>query len=250
VILRLLSYNIRFGGVGRERLLAAVINACEPDLVVLEEATHPGVVKRLAQDCGMRQHGSRLGYSLAWMSRVDNVAGVWHKPWLARRSYLELDAGGLRIYGVHLAAIHSNLMEQRRVWELRRILANMPAGPHVLTGDFNSLAPGEVLDLARLPNRLRAIAWATGGRVRWRTIQLMLKAGYLDSYRALHPADELHRSDPGYTFPAWDPHLRLDYCFARELPASCDVMSEIAGAIDYPTREASDHLPLLTVLKP
>ena len=32
--LRLLSYNIRYGGSGREAALAAVVNAMRPDLVV------------------------------------------------------------------------------------------------------------------------------------------------------------------------------------------------------------------------
>ena len=32
----------------------------------------------------------------------------------------------------------------------------------MLAGDFNTLAPGEVLDLARLPARLRAVTWLTG----------------------------------------------------------------------------------------
>ncbi len=48
VILRLLSYNIRYGGAGREAALAAVIRAAAPDLVVLQEATNPQVVERLA----------------------------------------------------------------------------------------------------------------------------------------------------------------------------------------------------------
>jgi endonuclease/exonuclease/phosphatase family metal-dependent hydrolase len=41
VSLRLLSYNIRFGGVGREQSLADVIKRVAPDLVVFQEATHP-----------------------------------------------------------------------------------------------------------------------------------------------------------------------------------------------------------------
>jgi endonuclease/exonuclease/phosphatase family metal-dependent hydrolase len=247
VSLRLLSYNIRYGGAGREQPLAGVINACDPDVVVLQEATRPDVVKRLAADCGMSQYGSRLGHSLAFLSRVEVTRSVWHKSWFAKRSYLELAAGGLRIFGVHLAAMHSNLMEQRRTWEVRTILsgiARSAPGEHVLTGDFNSVAPGDRLDLALLPRRLRAVAWATGGAIRWRTVQIILDAGYTDGYRAIHPGEQ--PGEPGYTFPTWDPHVRLDYCFA---PAgvkleSCEVMRGVAGA-----KEASDHFPLLSLVE-
>jgi exodeoxyribonuclease-3 len=45
-MLRLLSYNIRFGGKGREALLAEVIRRCKPDLVVLQEASNVDVVQK------------------------------------------------------------------------------------------------------------------------------------------------------------------------------------------------------------
>ena len=38
-MLRLMSYNIRFGGVGREERIAEVIRHVDPDIVVLQEAT-------------------------------------------------------------------------------------------------------------------------------------------------------------------------------------------------------------------
>src|SRR6185437_11224733 len=98
VSLRLLSYNIRFGGAGREQMLSAVIQACSPDIVILQEATRPEIVKRLANDCGMPQWGARLGHSLAWMSRIEVSGSAWHKVWFAKRSYLELAAGGLRVF--------------------------------------------------------------------------------------------------------------------------------------------------------
>jgi endonuclease/exonuclease/phosphatase family metal-dependent hydrolase len=238
VSLRLLSYNIRYGGLGREDVLAAVIRTCAPDLVVFQEATRPEVVKRLAADCGMAQFGARLGESLAWMSRLEIEGSVWHRPLLARRSYLELRVDGLRIFGVHLAAIHSNLTEQRRVWEIRRILASSPKTAHVILGDFNSIAPGEHFSIGRLPRRLQAVAWATGGPIRWRTIQILRSAGYLDGYR-------LFQDDPGYTFPSRDPQVRLDYCFVpdRNLLTACTVINRIPQA-----REASDHFPLMSEL--
>jgi exodeoxyribonuclease-3 len=241
VSLRLLSYNIRYGGAGREAQIARVIGGARPDVVILEEATRPDILKKVAGLCGLPHYGSRLGESVAWMSRTQPASAVWHKPFVAKRAWLALDVAGVRILGVHLAAIHSNLTEQRRVWEARAILATVPRDRfHVLTGDFNSIAPGDPFDLHGLPARLRAFAWATGGPIRWRTIAMFLAAGYADAHRVLHPA-------PGYTFPTWRPSIRLDYCFVPEMEQSrvlsCDVIQS------DPAPEASDHFPLLTVLE-
>jgi hypothetical protein len=51
--LRVLSYNIRFGGAGREDLIARIIAFCEPEVVVRQEATSPKVVQRLASALDM-----------------------------------------------------------------------------------------------------------------------------------------------------------------------------------------------------
>jgi exodeoxyribonuclease-3 len=240
---RLLSYNIRMGGTGREASLARVIGSCEPDLVVLQEASVPAVVERLARDCGMRWHGARAGHSVAFLSRFQPAHFDWYLPRFARRSYLELVLAKTktRIYGVHLSAIHSNLTERRRTYELKSMLDSIKAHAtsfHVLTGDFNTLAPGEALDISKLPLRLRLVTWLTGRSIRWSTIQILVNKGYTDAYRHLH-------KDRGYTFPTWDPHVRLDYLFVpsafAERVTRCTVLRDAPGAAD-----ASDHLPLLS----
>ena len=108
---------------------------------------------------------------------------------------------------------------------------------HLLAGDFNTLAPGELLNMQKLPVRYRILAFLLGGRVTYRTIQIMLDAGYIDSYRRLH-------TDHGFTFPAWDPHVRLDYVFLPTAFAdrvrSCVVVTDISDPA-----AATDHLPLL-----
>jgi exodeoxyribonuclease-3 len=241
-ILRLLTYNVRYGGVGREKALAAVVRACEPHLVVLQEATRPAVIEAVADACGMTAWGSRLAHSLGFMSRIPIAEHHWHDPRGSRHAFLELVPEGMscRVFGVHLSAVHAAWTERRRVRELRALLAGIRRhqhGFHVLTGDFNTLAPGELLDVRRLPYRLRALVWLSGGAVRWRTIQEILDARYVDGFRALHP------SEIGLTFPTRGPHVRLDYVFVPELHLarlkSCRVVT------DPPTREASDHFPLL-----
>jgi endonuclease/exonuclease/phosphatase family metal-dependent hydrolase len=248
VTLRLLSYNIRYGGRGREQHLAAVIRSAAPDVVILQEATVPDVVARVADAAGMAQYGARRGHSLGFLARERVVHAAWHRPRISRHAFLEVvpaSAGAWRIFGVHLSAVHAAWTERRRVLELRALLrgiAEHQHGPHALVGDFNTLAPGELLDVTRLPARLRALVWLSGGRVRWRTIQTILDADYGDAFRHLHP------DLVGNTFPTWDPHVRLDYLF---VPSRClTSIASCAVVTDHPELpQASDHFPLIAELK-
>jgi endonuclease/exonuclease/phosphatase family metal-dependent hydrolase len=245
VLLRILSYNIRRGGTGHEAALAAVIRSCEADIVVLQEATNGASVERIAREAGMEQWAARKGESLGFLSRRPVQSYGWNKPRISRHAFLEIRPAGsdMRVFGVHLSAVHAAWTESRRVVELRALLkaiAQYQTGFHVLTGDFNTLAPGELLDFTKLPTRLRALVWLSGGKVRWRTIQIVLDGGYVDAYRSTHG------SVAGYTFPTWEPHVRLDYFFVPQRDAarlkSCEIM-DVPGA-----RDASDHLPLLSVV--
>lgn len=245
--MRLLSYNVRFGGTGRVEALASVVNACEPDLVVLQEATRPDVVEQLASRTAMTTWAAHPGRSVALMSRVPIAQHYWHRTPPTRRSFLEIvpEGSAFRAFGVHLTAVHSNWTERVRVRELTALLSGIrlhQQGFHAVLGDFNTLAPGATLDVSRLPPRLRAVVWLTGRKIRWRTIQLMLDASYVDAYRTLHP------EEPGLTFPTWGPpQVRLDYVFVpvafTERLRSCEVMLDRGDAA-----AASDHYPLLTEL--
>src|SRR5678815_4463162 len=89
--------------------------------------------------------------------------------------------------------LYSAWTERHRVIELRNLLSSISRhqhGFHLLAGDFNTLAPGDMLDFRKLPRRLRA-----------------LDAGYADAFRLTHGAEV------GHTFPSWAPHVRLDYFF-------------------------------------
>ncbi len=243
---RLLTYNIRFGGTGRVEPLARVINACAPDLVLLQEATQPQVIAQLATRTGMVDYRTYRRQSLAFMSRLPVEQASWHRPRFSHHAFVEVVPAGaaLRVFGVHLSAVHAAWTERRRVYELRALLRTVAGhqhGLHVLAGDFNTLAPGALLDTSRLPFRLRPLLWLSGGRVKWRTVQTVLDAGYVDAFRLQHT------DTPGFTMPARDPHVRLDYAF---IPASygdrivrCDVVMHPDAAA------ASDHLPVVLDLE-
>lgn len=248
-MLRLLSYNIQRGGVGREERLAEVIRGCAPDVVVLQEAIRPDVVERLAALTGLGISGARRGRSLAFLSRLP-VDYAWRRPVWSKHAFLDLTLHPLsvRVIGVHLSALHAAWTERRRSVELRSLLravqASTPPGLHLLAGDFNTLAPGERLDTRRLPPRLRPFVWLSGGSIRWRTVSHVLAAGYVDAWRVTHPDSEA--AVP--TFPVWDPHLRLDYAFVPATHASRVQRCEVV--LDGPARVASDHFPLLVELSP
>lgn len=246
--LRLLSYNIRFGGVGREQALAETIKAANPDLVVFQEATHPDVIERLASAAGFPFWAARRNHSIGFLSRQEVVYHEWHYPAGARHSFLEIVPAGTeaRVFGLHLSARFSRWDERRRAREIRSLLEGIKrhqAGFHVLVGDFNTLAPGEILEVDKMPAWIRALIWISGRKLQRETIQVVLDAGYADGFRTLHAEEK------GYTFPTWDPHVRLDYLFVpkvfKDRLVECEV---ITGPVER-IKAASDHCPLVAQLR-
>lgn len=245
--LRLLSYNIRFGGLGREQSLAQTIIAAAPDLVVFQEATHPEVIERIAEATEFPYWAARRNHSIGFLSRHQVEYHEWHYPAGARHSFLEIiPAGGeARVFGLHLSARFSKWDERRRTREIRALLDGIKRhqeGFHVLVGDFNTLAPGEALNIDRMPTWIRALIWISGRKLQRETIQMMLDAGYNDGYRMLHPDVK------GYTFPTWDPHVRLDYVFVPKMFANRLVSCEVICEPKQRVQAASDHCPLIAEL--
>lgn len=243
-MLRLLSYNIRYGGRGRERALQDVIALGNPDVVLLQEATDPGVIEQLARDTGLPHWGARVDYSMGFLTRVPVTHHAWHRPRRARHAFLELALEGVecRIFGLHLVAWFSKWSEQKRANEIRALLEGIrehQEGFHLIAGDFNALAPGESLQVQRMPRWIRAMIWLSGNDIARDTIQTLLDQDYVDAWRRLHPQGE------GYTFPTWDPHLRLDYVFVPARYAERVAVCEVLSAPDELIKLASDHAPLL-----
>ena len=240
--LTLLSYNIKLGGAGREEAIAAVIRSQAADVVMLQEATRPDVVARLAAATGLTATVCARGRSVACLSRLPIESHRYVRPLFSQHAFLEVKPRDLdvRILGVHLSAVHAAWTERRRVRELRSMLhaTRQHADTfHLVVGDFNTLAPNEKLDLRQLPSRLRVLVWLSGGRIRWQTIAIMLGANYVDAFRLFE------RTNDGWTFPTWAPHVRLDYAFVpkpfTDRLTACHVVRDAAQI-----RRASDHFPL------
>lgn len=246
MIVKLLSYNIRFGGRGREHELAEVIRSIAPDLVVFQEAIDPEVIRSLSKATDLPFWAARREHSIGYISRLEIGHHEWHYPAGAKHSFLEivLKESDHRIFGLHLSSMFSKWGERRRLREIQSLLKSIErhqAGFHVLVGDFNTLAVGEALDVRRMPAWIRGLIWLSGRDIQRQTVQHLSDANYVDGYRSLHPTDK------GYTFPVWGPHLRLDYVFVPQGFAGrlleCEVARQHELAIN-----ASDHFPLLARL--
>jgi len=245
---RIASYNIRFGGRNREALLGQVLHSMEPHVAILQEATDVDVVERLAKLSKMSIWSSRKTRSLALLSRVPLSSWKWHQAKQRNQFFLEvnLKSPPLRIYGVHLRPHYFGLSERYRIGEIQNLLE--VAGckeergiPHLLLGDFNAAAPGDEPLIKRMPYWIRAPIRIGGGRIKTRSIDILRRAGFTDAYRRLHP------HQPGFTFPSFSPHIRIDYVFLSpgfpwSLEDCCVVRAPAIVA------QASDHLPLLAEL--
>ena len=250
--MRLLTYNIREGGVGRAEAIAEVIKAANPDVVALQEARDPAVVERIASLAQFRYHGSRLSHSTGFLSNVPVLNYAWRHPPRTRHALLEVSLGDgyPRLFVLHLRAWFSKWTERNRARELRGLLDGIQEqlikehhafAFHVLAGDFNALAPGELFDPSPMPAWIRGMIWLSGRDIARSTIEMMKSDGYVDAWRAVHANQE---GEPGYTFPVWNPHVRLDYVFTPAAYASRFTACEVRRAPDK-VRTASDHFPLL-----
>jgi endonuclease/exonuclease/phosphatase family metal-dependent hydrolase len=157
--LRVLTYNILAGGGSRVAAIERVIRAARPDVVGLQEVLRPEVLIGLAHRLGM-YHAfapSRSGWHVGALSRWPILEERGHGGQWMKRAMLEVlvrpaDGMAVRLFVLHLRAQFSGRRagETARLRELDYVLerlrdAREDREPHVVLGDFNSLAPGERL---------------------------------------------------------------------------------------------------------
>ncbi|HEU4672844.1 MAG TPA: endonuclease/exonuclease/phosphatase family protein, partial [Candidatus Limnocylindrales bacterium] len=228
--MRLLSYNIRFGGRRRRDLLADVIGHLEPDVVILQEATEPDVVDWLAARTGLPSAVRRPDWSVAALSRLPLTVRAWHQP-RPGRGFLEIDSpeSPVRIFGVHLTAGLTARGERIRMREAEKLVAFLgtPTKPSVAVGDFNSIAPGDRVVVRQWPLWIRLLLRVDGG-IRTEAMASLVGSGLTDVFRHLHPAE------PGYTLPARGPSVRLDYLLAGSAAVPLVTACAPVGEADVP----------------
>ena len=242
--LRVASYNLRFGGIGRKAAISASLASLQPDLVILQEATDQPTVEWIGQRLGLDHVVVGSGRSVAALSRQP-LDSAWHEIGLGRSALeLKFRLRDFRIFGVHLSAGLSQRGESRRMVEVSRLLGQIDASGGgertMIVGDFNAIAPGDGPLMRRLPLWIRILLRFDGG-IRTEAMSSIAAGGFADAFRLLHP------DDPGFTMPSTEPSVRLDYIMLgsgiRPLLRSCELMN--AGR---ESALATDHLAVLAEL--
>lgn len=244
----LLTYNILDGGRGRETQLTEIITAQDADVILLQEVMDEQFIRELAARLQTEYYiaESNSPRHSAFLSRLSIRDAFSFHPRVLRHGMLhatlEYAAGQtLDIFGIHLAApAYTFLVEMYRVRELNLILpkiADTRADKIILAGDFNSIAPGDAMNLNGVAWHVRASIILQGGLVARQVIGHLRGRKWNDCYRVLHP----HKN--GFTLPPDPPRVRLDYFFVNNALYpnlyACDVVTA-PDAVKF----ASDHLPV------
>ena len=249
--MRLVSYNILDGGVGRNAALLAVIEPQRPDVVALVEADEPAVVEDLAGRLEMDFiHAPGNSKASALLSRFPIRQTINYAPLhkVLSKSLLEATVIGPDGFEWVIGVLHSHARateedERKREEEIAEVLKifqphREARRPHLLAGDFNANAPYQQIDPTRCKPSTREAWEKNGGCIPRRIIQRVLDAGYLDSLRVVDP----QRAETAGTFSTPFPGQRVDYIFTFGFdPAR---IKDAWISYDPPAEEASDHFPI------
>ena len=102
---------------------AKVLYSAEVALFVATCPFTPDALQ-LAAETGMTTWKSFPRQSLAFLSRRPVASSAWVRPRVSRHAFIEVVPEGtpVRLFGVHLSAVHAAWTERRRVLELRALL--------------------------------------------------------------------------------------------------------------------------------
>ncbi len=297
---RILAYNILVGGTQHIEQLTSIIRSTHPDIIGLVEATNPQVVEELANRLGMEFRLTGQGkrakdWQLAVLSLFPIIQARvhTHPNIFTRQHILEVcveEPGGnpLTIFVVHLTSrfhkgFESNRTRRREVQEILDIMASQKGTPHLLMGDFNSLAPGERLKGSFILRYFRGLDYYYKQKpslfvpypdlstlfplrryIRKQTMYTILRSrllsalldwispvyaqGGIDLLLKAGYVDCFRRVNPrspGFTCPAAAPAGRIDFIFASpEVAQRLSNCCVVTEGEGVHSEEASDHLPV------
>jgi endonuclease/exonuclease/phosphatase family metal-dependent hydrolase len=246
--LRVITFNIRDGGITRETRIREILLTLQPDLLFIQEVVDPDVILDLAQTLHMTPvlASGWTKRRVALLTRFPVISQRSHSPFpKLSRDFLEVTVEyrpqqPIRLFAVHLAAQPFALFELWRLMEISAVLrcaSTDPSMPCLIAGDFNAVAPDDSVITNSLPFRLKLMLFLQGNRFFRRVISKVMFTGFVDCYRILH-------ADPGFTLPPPNPTIRFDYLFAnptlRSALRDCFVVRQPASVDD-----ASDHYPVV-----
>lgn len=246
--LRVMTYNILNGGVGREQYIREVIRAVAPQVVILQEVADSSWLERLANALQMQWFlGNEAKNSrVAMLSRLPVVSFASHHSFPIWHNVIEAEVlyqtnQSLILFGVHLIPHLWFGFEVWRYWEVSRVLARsqkFPGTPLLVAGDFNAIAPGDGVGIKASPASIQAMLFFQGNHIFQFALQRLLSADFIDTYRFLHPQEKEH------TYPTFSPSTRFDYIFVnptlQRYLKDCWVVREPQSV-----SEASDHFPVV-----
>ena len=289
-VTRILTYNIQYGGTRRIDQIMQIIRSARPDVVGLLEATDPHAVKVLADRLGMEyRFTGHARFAADWQIAILSRLPL-SKP-LLEVGVREEQGGELTLFVTHLPASFAHgirggdSLRQAEVREILRITAQKRVTPHLIMGDFNSLAPSDGLRASRLlrylvqgdesrqskthervgsfdlnsivPPVLRFLNPLLRSVPRQASLSTLTDAAASlyaarGSIRLLLNAGyvdcfrHVHPHTDGFTCPASAPAGRIDYIFASpELAARLSACEVVTGTDRVQAEQASDHLPVL-----
>jgi endonuclease/exonuclease/phosphatase family metal-dependent hydrolase len=216
--MKVMTYNILNGGVGREQAILEVIQSVQPDIVILQEVYTSEFLQVLGTALNMEPFfaAGNKKRRVALLSRLPirsvrshhPVFPIWRNVVEAKIEYQANKT--LYVFGVHPKADLGIVSEWWRWWEAKHILKCV--SPYVdklclIAGDFNAVAPGDSIAANKMPPWLKLKLWLQGNRTYHFSIREYMVAGFTDSFR------HLNESEAGFTLPPPDPNSRLDYIF-------------------------------------
>jgi len=149
----------------------------------------------------------------------------------------------ITLYNVHLLPYLLLPYEIRRwqaVGKLLGAIVSRRPGAHLILGDLNAIAPRDRVLRRDNPPRMRRMMALQLNVVFRLAIPRLLRAGYVDCFRRLHPAER----EDGFTWRPGNRTTRYDYILADPVMApalrGCRVVDDIEAV-----NIASDHFPLL-----
>src|SRR5438105_14872642 len=173
--LRIATYNILLGGPRREELITAVLSRIDADVIALQEVCNLQFLGEVAGRLGMQTMVGEptdplAGCHIATLTRLP-VRSWQNRQHVGRmlRSHLQCDVETgwesrpvIGVHNVHLAARFGERAkgEARRMRELTAVLegiAQAPPLPHLMLGDFNSIAPGDDVAATRFFRKLNEL---------------------------------------------------------------------------------------------
>lgn len=252
--IRIVSYNILYGGQDRLDLIAEAIAALDADIIGLQEANDPANVARLAE---------KLGYHHAVAeSQVSpfHVALISRRPILAAanlslrcaalqrsalRATIDMDGEAWRVVVLHLAPGGAEDREALRMRELDDLLPVLDEDedhgrPTVMMGDFNSTAlhhphgsPQQGRDAGPPP--------PAGNSVPRDVAHRLTEAGWTDAVHVARPDQVKHTITPKR------PTTRVDYIWLCNALAGRLLDADVEQ--NHRTATASDHYPVWALLR-